>query len=249
MALGKRMASLAAVAVLGGCAGGDGQSRQTASANVAANTPAAPGSTSSGTAQSPAANCFAPLPGHPTLAKKRVFIDEVGSLAVDAERQHGVPAAAITAMAIQESGYGWTTLAQNTNDILAWKYTTASAAGGRDFWVLDCGTTKDRYIVFSDRAQAVDFVARQLATSDNYAGATDVYRQERAQGAPAVEATDRWVDDIADPYSSKPEPYRAAIKRVMNNPLNPSDRRSPNDNLYRLSESVQTAGSGTSPLR
>ena len=121
-------------------------------------------------------------------------------------------------MAIQESGYGWTTLAQHTNDILAWKYTTASAAGGRNSWVLDCGATKDRYIVFPDRAQAVDFVAQQLATSDNYAAATDRYRQERAQGAPVVEAIDRWVDDIADPYSSQPEAYRAAIKRVMNNP-------------------------------
>ena len=86
-------------------------------------------------------------------------------------------------------------------------------------------------------------MAGQLATSDNYAGATDRYRQERAQGAPAAEAVDRWVDDIADPYSSQPEAYRTAIKRVMNNPLAPSDRRSPNTNLYRLSESAQTAGS------
>ena len=237
MALGNRMASLAAVAVLAGCAGSSGEPRQMARADVAA-TPAAR------VPRRRLASCFAPLPGHPTSAEQRAFVDEVSRLAVDAERQHGVPAAAVAAMAIQESGYGWTTLAQHTNDILAWKYTTASAAGGRDFWVLDCGATKDRYIVFPDRAQAVDFVARQLATSGNYAAATDRYRQERAQGAPAVEAIDRWVDDIADPYSSQPEAYRAAIKRVMNNPLDPSDRRSPNDNLYRLSESVQTAGSG-----
>jgi flagellum-specific peptidoglycan hydrolase FlgJ len=245
MALGNRTASLAVVAVLAGCAGSNGEPRQTASANVATTTPAAPAASApSATARASATSCFAPLPGHPTSAEKRAFIDEVSPLAVNAERQHGVPAAAVAAMAIQESGYGWTTLAQHTNDIMAWKYTTASAAGGRDSWVLDCGATKDRYIVFPDRAQAVDFVARQLATSGNYANATNRYRQERAQGAPAVEAIDRWVDDIADPYASQPEPYRAAIKRVMNNPLDPSDRRSPNDNLYRLSESVQTAGSG-----
>ena len=132
-----------------------------------------------------------------------------------------MPAAAIAAMAIQELGYGWTTLAQQTNDILAWKYTTASAAGGRDLWVFDCGASKDRYIVFPDRAQAVDFVAQQLATSDNYAAATDRYREERAQGVPVVDAIDRWIDDIADPYSTRPEDYRAAIKRVMNDPSAP----------------------------
>jgi hypothetical protein len=234
MALGNGMAALAAVAVLAGCTGSSGEPRQMARTDVAA-TPAAPAAS--------AASCFTPLTGHPTSAEQRAFVDEISPLAVDAERTHGVPAAAIAAMAIQESGYGWTTLAQHTNDILAWKYTTASAAGGRDSWVLDCGATKDRYIVFPDRAQAVDFVAGRLATSDNYAGATDRYRQERAQGAPAAEAVDRWVDDIADPYSSQPEAYRTAIKRVMNNPLAPSDRRSPNTNLYRLSESAQTAGS------
>ena len=139
-----------------------------------------------------ATSCFAPLPGHPTSAEQRAFVDEVSPLAVEAERTHGVPAAAIAAMAIQELGYGWTTLAQQTNDILAWKYTTASAAGGRDSWVFDCGASKDRYIVFPDRAQAVDFVAQQLATSDNYAAATDRYREERAQGVPVVDAIDRW---------------------------------------------------------
>jgi hypothetical protein len=55
---------------------------------------------------------------------------------------------------------------------------------------------------------------------------------------PVAEAVDRWVDGIADPYSSNPAPYRRAIRRVMNNPLDPSDRRSAEDDLYRLSEHV-----------
>ncbi len=228
MALGNRVVSLSVLAVMAGCAGSTGEPRQLARADVSA-TPAAPDS---------ATSCFAPLPGHPTPAEQRAFVDEVSRLAVEAERHHGVPAAAIAAMAIQESGYGWTTLAQQTNDILAWKYTTASAAGGRNSWVFDCGASKDRYIVFPDRAQAVDFVAQQLATSDNYAAATDRYREERVQGVPVVDAIDRWIDDIADPYSTRPEDYRAAIKRVMNDPFSPSVRRSPNENLYRLSESV-----------
>ena len=126
MALGNGMASLAAVAVLAGCTGSSGEPRQMARTDVAA-TPTAPAAS--------AASCFTPLPGHPTSAEQRAFVDEISPLAVDAERTHGVPAAAIAAMAIQELGYGWTTLAQHTNDILAWKYTTASAAGGRDFMV------------------------------------------------------------------------------------------------------------------
>ena len=239
MALGNRVVSLSALAVMAGCAGSTGEPRQLARADVSA-TPAVPDS---------ATSCFAPLPGHPTPAEQRAFVDEVSRLAVEAERHHGVPAAAIAAMAIQESGYGWTTLAQQTNDILAWKYTTASAAGGRNSWVFDCGASKDRYIVFPDRAQAVDFVAQQLATSDNYAAATDRYREERAQGVPVVDAIDRWIDDIADPYSTRPEDYRAAIKRVMNDPFSPSVRRSPNENLYRLSESVQTAARSGSAAR
>ena len=55
--------------------------------------------------------CDDPQPGHPTAAEKRAFVVEVGSLAMRAEERNGVPAAAITAMAILESGYGWTRLA------------------------------------------------------------------------------------------------------------------------------------------
>ena len=122
MALGIRVVSLSVLAVMTGCAGSTSEPQQLARADVSA-TPAVPDS---------ATSCFAPLPGHPTPAEQRAFVDEVSRLAVEAERHHGVPAAAIAAMAIQESGYGWTTLAQQTNDILAWKYTTASAAGGRE---------------------------------------------------------------------------------------------------------------------
>ncbi len=219
--------------VLCACAGGEARSP--------AQTAAAPEPPATRTSPPPEQACFAPLPGHPTPAEREAFVADVGPLATDAEREQGVPAAAIAAMAIQESGYGWTELAQRTNDILAWKYTTAEAAGGRDSWVLDCGTSRDRYIVFADRAAAVDFVAQRLATSDNYAAATERYRRDRAAGVPVPEAVDRWVADIADPYSTQPEAYRTAIVRVMNDPLDPADRRSPEQSLYRLSEQAQTA--------
>ena len=229
MAMRKRVFPLAIVSMLASCAGSNTGPKSMTSADVP----------ESGQTQS----CFAPIPGHPTSAEQHAFVTEISRLAIAAEQDHGVPAAAIAAMAIQESGYGWTTLAQHTNDILAWKYTTASAAGGRDFWVLNCGTSSDRYIVFADRSQAVDFVARQLATSNNYMAATNRYRQDRTQDVAVVEAVNRWLDDIAAPYSTQPDAYRTAIKRIMNDPFAPSDRQSADQNLYRLSESVHTVRS------
>lgn len=185
-----------------------------------------------------AQDCAAPLAGHPTEAEKRDFVTDVSRLASEAERRHGVPAAAIAAIAIQESGYGWTPLARDSNNLMAWKWTGREAAGGRDFWVLDCPAlgTADRFVRFRDRADAVDFVAARLASSDNYRAATERYQRERAGGTQAAQAVDGWVDAVADPYSTQPEPWRQAMRRVMNDPLDPSDRRAQDANLYRLSE-------------
>jgi uncharacterized protein YceK len=187
--------------------------------------------------------CQQPQPGHPTEAEERTFVDEVGRLAQQAERDHGVPAAAITAMAIQESGYGWTRLAQETNNVLAWKYVPGPAVGDRESWEIDCPEQgpHDRFVVFPDRAQAVDFVAEQLATSPNYQADTERYRQDRASAMGIQEAVDRWVDSISDPYSTEPDRYRVAIKQLMNDPYAPSDRLSPENNLYRLSEDVSSS--------
>jgi uncharacterized FlgJ-related protein len=189
-----------------------------------------------------------PLPEHPTPGERQAFIREMEGLATRAEEQHGVPAAAVAAMAVQESGYGWTRLAQDTNNLLAWKYTSSEGAGRRESYVLDCPEqgSSDRFVVFRDRGEAVNFVAEQLATSDNYRADTDRYRQDRANRVAVAEAVDRWVDGVADPYSSNPEAYRQAIRRIMNDPYEPSDRRSPDSNLYRLSERArqpQAAGS------
>jgi hypothetical protein len=234
-------ASLVLVTGLAACAGWRGEPTTAGQAAPDAPVPASSPAAGSG--------CFEPLPGHPTTAERRAFVEEVSRLATTAEERHGVPAAAVAAMAIQESGYGWTPLARNTNNLLAWKYTTEEAAGGRESWTLNCPAlgVSDRYIVFADRAEAVDFVAGQLATSDNYGADTARYRQDRAQGGgDVVQAVDRWVDAVADPYSSDPDAYRAAIKRVMNDPYQPSDQRSPDQNLYRLSEEAappsRTAG-------
>lgn len=232
MTRSRPLASLIGLSLLAACSGWPGGGDGSRATQVPESAPVAKPGTA--TAQ----DCAAPLPGHPTQAEKRDFVADVSRLASEAERRHGVPAAAITAIAIQESGYGWTPLARNSNNLMAWKWTGREAAGGRDFWVLDCPAlgSADRFVRFTDRADAVDFVATQLATSDNYRADTERYQRERADGTQAAEAVDRWLDGVADPYSTRPEVWRQAMRRVMNDPLDPSDRRSPDANLYRLSE-------------
>ena len=72
----------------------------------------------------------------------------------------------------------------------------------------------DRFVVFRDRADAVDYVSSQLASSDNYRADTERYRQDRASGADVVEAVNRWVDGIADPQLG-PEAFRSAVRCIM----------------------------------
>ena len=143
--------------------------------------------------------CDDPQPGHPTAAERGRSSRRVGTLAITSEERHGVPATAITAMAILESGYGWTRLAENTSNLLGWKYSPGASGEERDFWVLECPEkgTSDRFLVFRDRADAVDYVAGQLASSDNYRADTERYRRDRTSGVHVVEAVNRWVDGIA----------------------------------------------------
>ena len=223
--------TLILISLLSACAGrGDDRASTDASAD------AAPAETSA------AWGCYEPEPGHPTEAEKRAFLDEVAPLATKAEEDYGVPATAITAMAILESGYGWTRLAQNTNNLLGWKY-FPEAAGEREFWVLECPEqgTSDRLLVFRDRAEAIDYVAEQLATSDNYRADTERYVTDRASGVNVVEAVNRWVDGIADPYSTQPEAYRESVRRIMNESYEIAEGQLRGGNLYSLSQAVSPA--------
>jgi Mannosyl-glycoprotein endo-beta-N-acetylglucosaminidase len=210
----------------------------------------------SATAPAEAWGCYDLKPGHPTASEQEAFVDEVARLAIRAEDRHGVPAAALVAMAVAESGYGWTRLALNTDNLFAWKHFPGPAAEGRQYWVLECQPDEPgtRFVVFADRAEAVDFVARQLATSDNYRADTERYRRDRAAkavqgalkrlgldqaaaggGADVVEAVNRWVEGVADPYSSDPALWSRNVRQIMNDPYSPSERLSPERNLYRLS--------------
>src|ERR671919_2013975 len=192
------------------------------------NPPAAPeAANASGAMAEPEAwGCYDLKPGHPTASEQEAFVDELARLATRAEDRYGVPAAALVAMAIAESGYGWTRLAINTNNLFAWKHFPGPAAEGRRYWVLECQPDKpgSRFVVFADRAEAVDFVAGQLATSDNYREDTERYRQDRAAediraplerlglnqaalggGADVVEAGKPWGQGGGGPFKFNPE--------------------------------------------
>lgn len=188
--------------------------------------------------------CYDPKPGHPTTAERVAFIHDVSELAVAAERKHGVPASALAAMAMVESGYGWTRTALNAHNFFGWKFTSPQAAGQRGSYVLDCQPPEDinnRYVVFRSAADAVDFVAAKLATLPAYREDTKAYKLARAKGDAIVPAVKSWLTGVADPYNWKPAEYVAAVTRIMNNPTAPSDVVSADHNLYALSEGLTSA--------
>ena len=188
--------------------------------------------------------CYAPQPGHPTVAERKAFVDNAIPSALAAEASHGVPAPALIAMAIQESGYGYTRTALNANNLFGFKWVSTSGAGGRVAWVLACQPATDpnnRYVRFKNRADAFDYVAGRLAKSSYYRADTDAYKAAIANGADRVTAITAWIDAIADPYNANPALYRRTIGRLLNNPLAPADSLSPTENLYRLVPEQQQA--------
>jgi uncharacterized FlgJ-related protein len=174
--------------------------------------------------------------------ERAAFIREASELAVKAEKAHGVPASALAAMAIAESGYGWTRVALEANNVFAWKYVT-SAAEGRKSYVAACQRRRgvnDRFVVFRSRADAFDFVAAKLAALEAYREHTEAYKAARKRGDAPEAALKAWLDGVASRYSQKPEVFTKKITRIMNNATEPADTVSPDHNLYHLSVKPRT---------
>lgn len=180
-------------------------------------------------------SCYGAKPGHPTAAERERFVREVSALAVRAERRHGVPASALAAIAIAESNYGWTRAALYANNPFGWKATRAAAKTGRAY-VAPCarrGGTAFRK--FSSRDAAFEHVAGRLATIAAYRTHTEAYRERRKRGADPAAAVDAWIAGIAPRYAGDAQAFVDKLTRVMNDPLEPSDTRSAETTLYRLS--------------
>ena len=186
--------------------------------------------------------CHGPKPGHPTPAERAAFVREVSELAIKAEKTHGVPASALAAIAIAESGYGYTRIALHANNLFAWKFVPAAANSVREY-VLDCQRrrTKSRFAAFDSKAHAFDFVAGKLATLKAYRRHTEAYRAARAKGVPADAAVKAWIEAVAPTYSRKPDRFVRKLTLIMNDPLDPRDTLSREANLYRLSAALRGA--------
>jgi uncharacterized FlgJ-related protein len=180
--------------------------------------------------------CYDPKPGHPTLKDKKAFVAELVPNAQEAERKFGVPAPAKLAMASLESGFGFTRIALNANNLFEWKYYSAASAGNRQAWVFGCLPEEDhnnKYVKFSSRDEAMNFVAMKLATLERYHTITISYRAQRSQGDGILEAINSWVDSVDDAgYNLKPDEYKRTLKAILINYLNPGVE-SQDFNLYQ----------------
>ena len=183
--------------------------------------------------------CYGTKPGHPTWEERVAFVREISELAVKAEKAHGVPASALAAMAIAESGYGWTRIALEANNLFGWKFGSAAGREGRKAYSPKCPGTRgrlNRYVAFADRADAFDHVASRLATIDAYRKHTEAYKAARLRGGSSEKAVQAWLSGIAKRYSGDPSAFMTKLLRIMNNPVDPEKTLAPAESLHRLSQ-------------
>lgn len=78
-----------------------------------------------------------------------------------------------------KSGYGWTRIALEAQNYFGWKYYGPAAAEGRDQYTLTCQPPEDinnKYVKFLNLDDAVNLVARKLATLPAYKSDTQYYQ-------------------------------------------------------------------------
>jgi uncharacterized FlgJ-related protein len=180
---------------------------------------------------------YVPKPGHPTQGEKRQFIETISGYAKEAEANTGVPASVIAAMAIKESGFGFTRLALNAHNLFGYRFPVHAPAGTQSYTLHNCfaesGPDKT-YARFSSDVEGIEFVAMRLKTLPRYSPITKRYA--------AIPFADRtmtdihlWLSGIAKAgYAANADEYVLSLTRIMNNPEKPSGNVSSN-NLYELS--------------
>lgn len=186
-------------------------------------------------------DCYAPTKKL-NSAMKDAWVKGLVEAAKDAERIHGVPAAAIIAMASRESGYGTTRLYLGAKNAYGYKW-TETAAEGRPSWTLACQPKEDvgnKYIAFKNDWDAALFVGKKLATMSRYKPATDKYVAARKAGKDVKASVDQWISDIADAgYNYDPPTYKKHLVKIANNYQEPSTSKSGSYNLYWISGAVK----------
>lgn len=182
--------------------------------------------------------CYDPEPGHPIAAERAAFFEKVAEPSRLAEKHYGVPAAALAAMSMLESGYGFTRTAQFANNLFGWKAPQADTTS----YVLTCQPASDpgnHYIRFASSAEAFNFVGNRLGTAARrvqYANATRTYLRERAAGAQIALAALHWVQHIQQGGYNPDPRYVNRVISIANNYQSPGEVVSPTLNLYQLSQ-------------
>lgn len=182
-------------------------------------------------------DCYLPV-RPPTMEDKKNFIEQISGLAVEAEKKHGIPAPAIAGMAILESGYGLTRLSMDAKNIFGYKKVT-----GKNTYTLTCQPSWDvgnEYVKFDSWAEAMDFVASRLATSQYYRADTEKYKAEIAAGTGRKTATINWLAGISNPYNYAPTEYVNKVKKCINDPYKWSEQIDESANLWKLAPTTES---------
>ena len=173
-------------------------------AAAATDGPAEPSAASDGPVQPPAAASTRHQPATvaapaaasgPGTPAQQAFIDQVAPGAIAAQRTYGVPAAVTIAQAIEESGWGQSTLAVQDHNLFGIKgsgpacsdsYPTQELQNGQ--WV----TTTAQFRAYHDIAQSIEDHGKLLATSGSYTTAMAVRQtpDSFARALTGVYATD-----------------------------------------------------------
>lgn len=161
------------------------------------------------------------LPGHPTFEEKQRFSSAAIASGGRMERDFGVPAEAIAAMAILESGYGWTRTALFANNYFGWKQTQS----GVENYTLICQPSWDvgnNYVIYQSLEDSMKQVSRRLRDSPYYKDDTTRFKREIEAGIDRKTAVRNWIEGIAEPYNHDPANYTLNLIRIINNPDSPS---------------------------
>jgi flagellum-specific peptidoglycan hydrolase FlgJ len=146
-----------------------------------------------------------PAPGQGTSAQQ-AFIGAVAPAAVAAQRRYGVPASVTIAQAIDESGWGQSSLAVNEHNLFGIKGTGPAGSYQQLTQEYENGqliTAMSSFRVYGSAAQSVDDHGKLLATSGYYRRAMAV------RGNP-----NSFAASLTGVYATDPE-YGAKLVRLM----------------------------------
>ena len=178
---------------------------EAAATNGPAHGPAQPSATTDGPAQPPAAASTGHEPAPvaapaaaasgPGTPAEQAFIDQVAPGAIAAQRTYGVPAAVTIAQAIEESGWGQSTLAAQDHNLFGIKGAGPAGSGSyptQEFQNGQWVTTTAQFRAYDDIAQSIEDHGKLLATSGYYTAAMAVRQapDSFAQALTGVYATD-----------------------------------------------------------